>query len=81
MTNTNRLKAAMVANGYTQERLSKVLAMSPATFNYKLNGKREFLASEISKLVYVLNLDEEETRTIFFNPDVEFNSTKGAEND
>ena len=71
MTNTNKLKAIMVERGYTQERLANALEISPTTLNYKLNNKREFLASEISKITHLLLIDSEQVSDIFFNEQVE----------
>lgn len=66
MTNTNLLKSVIVAKGYTQEQIAELLGLSNATFNYKLNNKTEFKASEIKKLSEFLHLTEEETCSIFF---------------
>lgn len=69
MTNTLRLKAAIIESGYTQEQIAKMLGISNTTFNYKINNKREFKASEIQQLVKILNLQD--VNGIFFTPDVD----------
>ena len=47
------------------------LGMTSATFNYKLNNKTEFKASEIKKLAKILHLTVEEVFDIFFAEDVD----------
>lgn len=66
MTNTLKLKAAIVGSGLNQEQVAENLEMTIATLNYKINNKSEFRASEIKKLSEVLNLTNEEVNTIFF---------------
>lgn len=71
MTNTLKLKAAIVGSGLNQEQVAENLEMTIATLNYKINNKSEFRASEIKKLSEVLNLTNEEVNTIFFDDWVE----------
>lgn len=66
MTNTAKLKAKIVEKGMVQEELAKALGVTNATFNYKVNNKTEFKASEIKKLSKFLSLTVEETSNIFF---------------
>lgn len=69
MTDTLKLKAAIMESGMNQERLAELLGMTSATFNYKVNNKSEFKASEIKKLCEVLKITE--VNTIFFADKVE----------
>lgn len=69
LTNTLRLKAAIMESGYTQEQIAQMLGISNATFNYKINNKREFKASEIQELVKILKLQD--VNGIFFTLDVD----------
>lgn len=71
MTNTAKLKAKIVEKGMVQEEIAQALGMTIATFNYKVNNKREFKASEIKKLSEHLSLTAEEVNTIFFADKVE----------
>lgn len=71
MTNTLKLKAAIVGSGLNQEQLADMLGITIATFNYKVNNKSEFKASEIKKLASVLHLTDEEVNAIFFADKVE----------
>ena len=63
MTDTNALKSAIVAKGYTQNEIAAKISISPTSFNYKLNNRREFKASEISALCKILELPD---ASIFF---------------
>lgn len=69
MTNTLKLKAAITESGFTQEQIAEQLGMTVATFNYKVNNKSEFKASEIKKLCEVLHITE--VNAIFFAEEVE----------
>lgn len=71
MTNTLKLKAVILEKGFTQEQIAEMLGMTIATFNYKVNNKSEFKASEIKKLGEILHLTAEEVNTIFFADKVE----------
>lgn len=66
MTNSLKLRAAILERGFTQEQLAEQLGMTIATFNYKVNNKREFKASEIKKLAEFLCLTTDEVNAIFF---------------
>jgi transcriptional regulator with XRE-family HTH domain len=71
MTNTAKLKAKIAELGLLQEAVAMQLGMTSATFNYKLNNKTEFKASEIKKLAKILHLTVEEVFDIFFAEDVD----------
>lgn len=67
MTNTLKLKAVILEKGFTQGQIAEMLGMTIATFNYKVNNKSEFKASEIKKLGEILHLTAEEVNTIFLS--------------
>lgn len=69
MTDTLKLKAAIIENGFNQEQLAEMLGMTTATFNYKVNNKSEFKASEIKDLCEILKITE--VKTIFFANNVD----------
>lgn len=71
MTNTAKLKAKIIEAGLVQDVVAAQLGMTSATFNYKLNNKTEFKASEIKKLAMILKLTVEEVFDIFFAEDVD----------
>lgn len=56
MTNTNLLKGAIKSKGLTQSETAKIIGISTASLNYKINNRRQFTASEISKLVDLLTI-------------------------
>jgi transcriptional regulator with XRE-family HTH domain len=64
MTNTNLLAAAIKAKGLTQQDVAEVLNITLSTFNYKLNNKSEFKASEIMALCTMLDIID--VNSIFF---------------
>lgn len=55
-----KIRAAMVEEGYTQETLAKTIGMALVTLNIKLNGHRDFSMPEGKRIAKVLNrtLDE-----------------------
>ena len=67
MTDTLRLKAALVRRGVTIERLSKMVNLSTASLSMKINGKREFKVSEILSMQEALQITDEERDLIFLN--------------
>ena len=71
MTHSAKLKAKIVENGLLQEQVAMQLGMTSATFNYKVNNKTEFKASEIKKLAEILHLTADEVMAIFFADDVD----------
>lgn len=76
MTNTSLLKAKIIERGLVQDAVAMQLGMTSATFNYKLNNKTEFKASEIKKLAKILCLTVDEVFAIFFAEEVEYHSTQ-----
>lgn len=65
MTDTLKLKGMITSHGFTQKDIAKILQISSTTFNYKLNNKVDFKASEIKKLCNVLNLTIKDVEDIF----------------
>lgn len=66
MTKTLELKALLIRQNLNQEQVAKELGITVPTFNYKLNNKKEFKASEIKKLSEILQMTAEEVNNIFF---------------
>lgn len=67
MTNTLKLKALLLLNGLNQEDLAKYLGLSKQAINMKINNKRAFRLTEISKICDLLKIDNVQERfAIFF---------------
>ena len=66
-----RLKILMVNKQIKRNYLAKMLGISYNTLTKKLNGKRDFSAIEITKIKNLLELDDELSANIFFNPEFE----------
>ena len=66
MTDSKKLKAAIVEQGLTQEKLADALGIARATFNNKLNGKTYFTEDELMKMKSELNLSNDRFLLIFF---------------
>lgn len=49
-----KLKAKRVELGYNQQDMANKLGITTTTYNFKENGKREFTADEISKVLTIL---------------------------
>lgn len=76
MTNTLKLRALLIENGYTNSTIAERLGISKQSFCMKINNKREFKITEILNLVYLLKLSTpEEFLSIFFAKVVELKST------
>lgn len=61
MTNTNKLKGAIIACGYTQKDVAKKLCISQTALNNKITNKCQFKANEIfvlEKMLDIKNLSE-----------------------
>lgn len=71
MTNTLEFKAMLIRKGYTAEELADAIGITKVTMSYKVNNKREFMASEINAISKVLDLSLEEKEKIFFADVVE----------
>lgn len=64
-----RLKILMVEKQIKRSYLAKKMGISYNALTQKLNGQREFSAIEIAKIKCLLDLDDELSANIFFNPD------------
>ena len=71
MTNTNKLKAAIVERGMNQEKLASALGISRTALNNKLNGKTYFTDDELTKMKCILDLDNDRFLLIFFDNNVD----------
>lgn len=70
MTDTNRLKGAIVAAGLTQATIAYKIGISPTALNNKITNKSRFKADEVQKLTSVLGLSRSESDLIFFANEV-----------
>lgn len=68
--NVRELKAEMVRQGKTTEELCSALGISKSAWFRKMNGTSQFDQGEISVLRSELNLDAQQTITIFFAENV-----------
>ena len=66
MINTQKLKAAIVAEGYTQGDVARMLKLSENTFSAKLNGKKRFYIEEATTLCEILHIDDYAERCKIF---------------
>lgn len=75
MTNTDLLKRAIEESGMKiGVILQRMKIKSYSTLRDKIEGRREFTASEIYKLCEILHLDKDQMDEIFFAIDAEFHS-------
>lgn len=72
----NRIKTIMNNKGIKRSYLAKKLKISYNTLTNKLNGKSEFSAIQMSMIKELLNLDDELSINIFFNPKFEIKEDK-----
>lgn len=76
MTDTVLLKRKIKAQGLTREFLARKLGLSLTSLAYKINGVREFKASEIGVLLQLLRIETmEECLAIFFAEQVDSKGT------
>lgn len=71
MTNTEKLKGAITASGFTQAEVAEKMGISATAFNNKITNKSRFTANEIVFLKKLLNLSRDEVDAIFFNEEVD----------
>ena len=67
----DRVKILMHNKGIKRSYLAKKLKISYNTLTNKLNGKSEFSAIQIFMIKDLLNLDNDFSINIFFNPNFE----------
>lgn len=65
--NSNLLKATIIKNGDTQERLAKDMGLQTSALNMRINGKIEFRRNEIIFIKQRYNLSSDEVDSIFFD--------------
>lgn len=80
MLNRNLLRAAIVAEGYTQEELAKKIGISPNTLSSRLLGASSFNVDEIDKICEVLNITSNDQKVDIFlaAPSQKWESTNEA---
>ena len=71
-----RLKILMKKKQIKRSYLAKNIGVSYNTLTKKLNGHKDFSAIEITKIKYVLELDDKLSVNVFFNPNFEINKDK-----
>lgn len=72
MTDTLKLKALMLLNGFTQRSLALNLGLSKQALNQKLNNKRAFKLHEILKICDLLKINDlQQCYLIFFAKNVD----------
>jgi len=65
MLNKNKLKAKVIENGLTMEKVAKALDINVTTLYRKINGTSDFTRSEMHKIKDLLNLSDKEAIDIF----------------
>jgi len=65
--NSNLLKATIIKNGDTQEKLAKDMGLQTSALNMRINGKIEFRRNEIIFIKQRYNLSSDEVDSIFFD--------------
>lgn len=67
MTNSNKLKAKIVENGYNIKTFAKELGISSSTLSEKINNRINFSQKDIKKIHTKLHLTPEDVMNIFFS--------------
>ena len=65
--NSNLLKALIVKNGETQEKLAEAMGLQTSALNMRINGKIEFRRNEIIFIKQRYGLSSDEVDSIFFS--------------
>ena len=65
--NSNLLKATIIKNGDTQEKLADAMGLPTSALNMRINGKIEFRRNEIIFIKRRYGLSSDEVDSIFFN--------------
>lgn len=68
--NKQKLKAAMVLENLTTDKLCAEIGISNTAWWRKISGKTQFTQGEISRLRQILKLTAEQTVEIFFDPEM-----------
>lgn len=64
--NSNLLKATIIKNGDTQEKLAEAMGLPTSALNMRINGKIEFRRNEIIFIKRRYSLSSDEVDSIFF---------------
>ena len=72
----NRIKILMLNKGLKRIYLARKLKISYNTLSKKLNGKSEFSAIQMTIIRDLLELDDELSVNVFFNPKYEVKEDK-----
>lgn len=65
MINVNKLRSYLALRGMTIKVLAETIGMPLSTLSNKINGRNEFIASEIAQIQTVLDIPGEEVLEIF----------------
>lgn len=65
MININKFRSYLALRGMTIKVLAETIGMPISTLSNKINGRNEFLPSEIAQIQAVLNIPDEEVLDIF----------------
>lgn len=71
MVNANKLRGKIVERGLSVSSVSAAIGVHKSTFYRKLSGDAPFTIQDADRLVDVLGLTSEETKSIFFSQIVE----------
>lgn len=66
MINSNALKSVLIKRGLNIEWLAAQLGYTPANMYKKLSGETRITLNEVVEIREILNLDDEQTKEIFF---------------
>ena len=66
MFSERRFRERLFREGYTKEKLARVLGINQATLYRKINGKSEFTRIEMQVVQKALHLSRDELCSIFF---------------
>lgn len=70
MTNQFELEKIIRQNGFSKRAIAKQLGISEQSLLNKMTNKTEFKSSEISKLVELLHIENDNVVGLFFNHSV-----------
>ncbi|MCD8381896.1 MAG: hypothetical protein LUC30_03115 [Clostridiales bacterium] len=68
--NSNMLRYYIAERGQTLAAYNQALGISKTALYRKMKGSSEFTREEIEKTIRFLRLNEDETMTVFFGPQV-----------
>lgn len=78
MVDKEMLERAIKDSGIKKRAIAQKLKISEHGLSNKINSISEFKVSEVLLLEEILNLSVPQTRLIFFNRNVDLNSTRGG---